>query len=96
MAAEEALRQAVEHRDFTAALSLLEQYRDEVTLRWNSLTSAEDRERMASEVLAFMHWAQRYALIVRTHLHEQSMQLARPRAYVDSGQPRAQVIQMRG
>ena len=96
MAAEDVLRQAVERRDFAGALSLLEAYREEVTMRWNALTSAEDREKMAAEVLDFMRWAQRYALIVRTQLHEQSMQLARPRAYVDAGQPRARVIQMRG
>ena len=96
MAAENALRQAVEQRDFTSALSLLEEYREQVTLRWNALTSAEDREKMAGEVLAFMRWAQRYALIVRTQLHEQSMQLARPRAYVGPEQPRARVIQIRG
>lgn len=96
MVAEDALRHAVERRDFTGALSLLERYREEVTLRWNTLTSAEERERMSADVLAFMQWAQRYTLIVRTQLHEQSMQLARPRAYVDAGQSRARVIQMRG
>jgi hypothetical protein len=95
-AVEATLRRAIERRDFTRALELLDEYRDVVTHCWHALEHKEERQQMAASVLEFMHWARRYVLIAREQFYEQSMRLSRPLAYLETGSPRSRVLQMRG
>ncbi len=91
-----ALRSALVRRDFTTAIELLDGYSAEVTRRWHALETEEERKQMAGDVLAFMNWAQKFVLVVRAQLHEQSKQLTAPRAYMPPPGTGGRLYQMEG
>ncbi len=81
IAAAELFRGAVSAGAFLEAEQLLELYRREVELTWNTATSAIERRAIAAEVETILEWARRATLSARSHTQRKLILLGREGAY---------------